>query len=107
MMTYVQEIILTVESSLAVSLLVKATFVMALALMVVFVPARRSRASLRHTFLAAAFAVLLTLPVAAILAPPVPIVISAPQQPTMTPVPSLRTADAPVAVAITQIEVAG
>jgi len=100
MMTYVQEIILTVESSLAASLLVKATFVMALALMVVFIPARRSRASFRHTFLAAAFAVLLTLPVAAILAPPVPILISAPpQQQRIMPVPFATTSHARVAPA--------
>jgi TonB family protein len=40
------------ERSLAASLVVKATFVLAMSLMVVFLPARRSRASLRHTFLA-------------------------------------------------------
>ena len=100
MMPLSQGVILTVESSLAASLVVKATFVMLLALMVVFLPARRSRASLRHTFLAAAFAVLLALPVAAILAPPVPILISAPQQPTMTRGRSVSTTDRHVAVAI-------
>ena len=68
MTTYVQAIILLMESSLVASLVIKATFVMALALMVVLLPARRSRASLRHTFLAAAFAVLLMLPFAAVLA---------------------------------------
>jgi TonB family protein len=100
MMTYVQAIVLTVESSLAVSLLVKATFVMALALTVVFVPARRSRASLRHTFLGAAFAVLLTLPVAAILAPPVPILVSAPQeQQRIMPAPLATTSSVRVAPA--------
>ncbi len=93
MMPLIREVILTLESSLAASLVVKATFVMALALMVVFVPARRSRASLRHTFLAAAFAVLLTLPVAAILAPPVPILITATQQQTIVPEPSVITTD--------------
>ncbi len=100
MMPLIQSVVLTVESSMAALLVVKATFVMALALTVVFIPARKSRASLRHTLLAAAFAVLLVLPVAAILAPPVPILISAAQQERTMTAPIAVAADAHVAVAM-------
>jgi TonB family protein len=107
MIPLIQGVISTVESSLAALLVVKATFVMALALIVVFMPARRSRASLRHTLFAAAFAVLLTLPVAAILAPQVPILVSGPQRAQMTSVPVVTAADAPVAVAAAPITLSG
>jgi TonB family protein len=99
MMPLIQGVILTLENSLAVSLVVKATFVMALAMVVELVPAHRSRASLRHTLLAAAFAVLPALPVAAILAPPLRILVSAPHPKRTAPLPSAAMPDVRVAPA--------
>ncbi len=61
--------ILAIGDSLAISIIVKATIVIAIALTAACF-ARRSRASVRHAILAAGFAVLLALPVAAIIAPP-------------------------------------
>ena len=53
------------------TLLVKATVVIALALLAVKL-ARRSRAAVRHVMLSGAFAVLLLLPLASVVVPPVP-----------------------------------
>jgi uncharacterized protein (TIGR03435 family) len=83
MMSVISEALLAVSSSLAASIAVKATLVMALALTGVWL-ARRSRAAVRHALLAAAFGVLLALPVASLVAPPIHIaVLDAAQQRTV------------------------
>ena len=70
MMPAINEMMLAVSSSLAASMVVKATLLVTLGLIGSAI-AGRSRASVRHCLLAATFGVLLLLPVAAILAPPV------------------------------------
>jgi beta-lactamase regulating signal transducer with metallopeptidase domain len=73
--------------SFAVSILVKATATLALALAVTrFAP--RTRAAARHVLLAAAFGILLVLPIASMLAPPLRITL---------PIPLQRGANAAVA----------
>jgi TonB family protein len=67
--------ILAVSSSLAASLVAKATVAAALGLTGAWL-ARRSRAAVRHALLSATFGVLLALPVASLLAPPVRIAVS-------------------------------
>ncbi len=66
----VKEMMLAVSSSLAASVVVKVTAVIALALFAVWV-ARGSRAAMRHALLAAAFAVMLLLPITSLVIPPV------------------------------------
>src|SRR6185437_12762242 len=61
--------IFAVSNSLAASIIVKATIVISIALIAAYF-ARHNRASVRHAILAAGFAVLLALPIAAIIAPP-------------------------------------
>src|SRR6185437_4169201 len=61
--------IFAVSNSLAASIIVKATIVISIALIAAYF-ARHNRASVRHAILAAGFAVLLVLPIAAIIAPP-------------------------------------
>ncbi len=68
---------LALSSSLAASILAKVTVTTALALIGVRL-ARRSRAAVRHALLAAAFEVLLLLPIASLLAPPLSIVVPSP-----------------------------
>jgi uncharacterized protein (TIGR03435 family) len=70
MMTVLYGIMLALSSSLAATIVAKATVATALALIGARL-ARRSRAAVRHAMLAAAFGVLLALPVASIVAPPV------------------------------------
>jgi hypothetical protein len=65
--------------SFAVSILVKATATLALALTVARC-APRTRAAARHVLLAAAFAILLVLPIASMLAPPLRITLPIPLQ---------------------------
>ena len=62
--------ILAMSSSFAALLVAKVTVIMALALFAVWL-ARGRRAAVRHAFLAAAFGVMLLLPVASVLVPPV------------------------------------
>ena len=62
--------ILSISESLAASIIVKATIAISMALIAASF-ARRSRASVRHAILAAGFGVLLALPIAAIIAPPI------------------------------------
>ena len=69
-----------VSSSLAASIVVKATLIAMLGLIGAWL-ARGSRAAVRHAVLAASFAVLLTLPVLALLIPPVRIAVR--QSPTV------------------------
>ena len=68
MMSAIQELLLSASNSPAVSIIGKATVVLALALVGASI-ARHSRAAMRHAVLAAAFAVLLVLPAASILGP--------------------------------------
>jgi uncharacterized protein (TIGR03435 family) len=79
MMPVIQEAILAVSDSLATLLVAKVTFVAALGLIGAWL-ARRNRAAVRHAILAAAFGVLLTLPVASILAPPIRVAVSVGEQ---------------------------
>jgi bla regulator protein blaR1 len=62
--------VLAISNSLAASVIVKATIVISSALVAAYF-ARHNRASVRHAILAAGFAVLLALPIAAVLAPPI------------------------------------
>src|SRR5688500_13718879 len=82
-------------TSLALSLVVKATVVMTLALVAVWV-ARRSRASVRHMLLAVAFGVLLILPVAAVMVPVVPVTLPISQPAATLDAPGEIAGDAAV-----------
>jgi hypothetical protein len=62
-----------------VLIVAKATFIIAVGLIGAWL-ARRNRAAVRHAILAAAFGVLLTLPVASIIAPPVRVVVPVGEQ---------------------------
>src|SRR5580700_12114598 len=84
MMPVVNGVMLAVSSSLAVSIVAKATVATALGLIGARL-ARRSRAALRHALLAAAFGVLLALPVASIVAPPIRIAVPAVAQKQIVP----------------------
>ena len=74
MMPAINALLLAVSNSLAASIAAKATVVTVLCLIATRV-APRSRASARHALLAAAFGVLLVLPVASLVAPPVRIAV--------------------------------
>lgn len=74
MMSALRESLLALSSSPAASLVVKATLIMVMGLVATGI-ARESRAAVRHALLAAMFAGLLVLPIAAIFAPAVPIAI--------------------------------
>ena len=69
MMSLINEAMLAVSSSVAASIVAKATVTTALGLTGVWL-ARKSRAAVRHALLAATFGVLLALPIASILEPP-------------------------------------
>ena len=77
-MGLVGEIAIAISSSLALSLIVKATAISAGALIAAYI-ARRSRASVRHVLLAAAFILLLALPVVSVAAPPREVNVAVPQ----------------------------
>jgi uncharacterized protein (TIGR03435 family) len=79
MMPVIQEAMLAVSNSLATLLVAKVTFVTALGLIGAWL-ARRNRAAVRHAILAATFGVLLTLPIASILAPPVRVAVPVGEQ---------------------------
>jgi uncharacterized protein (TIGR03435 family) len=74
MMSFIDGAMLAASDSLVVSIIVKTTLILVFALVGVRL-ARRSRASMRHAILAAAFGVLLVLPVVSALAPPFRIVL--------------------------------
>ncbi|HXB70119.1 MAG TPA: TonB family protein [Candidatus Acidoferrales bacterium] len=76
MMSVIYAVMLAVSSSLAASIVAKVTVTLALGLIGAWL-ARRSRAAVRHALLAAAFGVLLVLPIASIVAPPVRIAVPA------------------------------
>jgi len=83
----IDQALLAVSSSLAASVVVKATIVITITLIAVRL-ASRSRASIRHAILAAGFAVLLALPIAAVTVPPIHVALA------VTPGPA-AAADAP------------
>lgn len=70
MMPVIEQAMLAVSSSLAASVVAKATVIMALGLIGAWL-ARGSRAAMRHAILAADFGVLLALPLASVVTPPV------------------------------------
>jgi uncharacterized protein (TIGR03435 family) len=70
----IREFVLAMGSSLPASIVAKATVIAAFGLMGARL-ARKSRAALRHVLLAATFGVLLLLPVASLIVPPVRIVV--------------------------------
>jgi uncharacterized protein (TIGR03435 family) len=74
MMPVIDGVTLALSSSLAASIVAKVTVTMALALIGAWL-ARRSRAAVRHALLAAAFGVILVLPIASIVAPSVRIAV--------------------------------
>ena len=76
MMPAINEMVLAVSSSAAALTIVKATVITTIALLAVRL-VRGSRAAVRHTVLSAAFAILLVLPVAVLVAPPVRVTVPA------------------------------
>ena len=91
MMPAINEMMLAVSSSLTASIVAKATVLLMLALIGTTL-ARRSRAAVRHALLAAAFGVLLALPAASLIVPPVRMVVSAPAP--------VRIASAPIGIPV-------
>jgi TonB family protein len=89
MMAEIRETMLAASSSLFASILVKATVACCIALGAVWL-SRRSRAAVRHVWLAAAFAVLLALPIAALLAPPLRITVRGTAEPIAFRMPGLH-----------------
>lgn len=80
----VNEMMLAISSSLPASIAVKATFILALAITGTWFT-RSNRAAVRHALLAAAFGVLLLLPIASVVAPPVRITVLATEQERIAP----------------------
>jgi len=105
MMPIINGLMLAVSSSLAASIVAKATVTTALGLIGVRL-ARRSRAAVRHALLAASFGALLVLPIASIVTPPVRIAVPAAAQERFVPafaaaagaIPSVAPAHAGVGV---------
>jgi TonB family protein len=97
---------LAVSSSLAASIVTKATVATALGLIFAWM-ARRSRAAMRHALLAAVFGMLLALPIASIVTPPVRIAVPAAAPERIAPAFAASTAPIPpVAPAHTCVGVA-
>lgn len=92
MMSVIRAALLAVSSSMAASIVVRATLAMALSLIAARM-ARRNRAALRHTVLSATFSVLALLPMASVIAPPVRIALvdMAPER-TANTLPSAKIA---------------
>ena len=84
MMPSINGVMLAVSSSLAASIVAKVTITTALGLLGTWV-APRSRAAVRHVLLAVAFGVLLVLPIASIVTPPVRIAVPAAAQERIVP----------------------
>lgn len=97
MISVIDGAILAASDSLVASIVVKATLILTFALIAERL-ARRSSAAMRHAILAASFGVLLILPVASILAPPVRIAMPVtPQEQTApTPLPAATGVISPV-----------
>jgi TonB family protein len=95
----IDDAILTVGSSLALSTVAKATFAMALGLGAA-VLAGRKRAAVRHALLAGMFGVLLALPLVSAVAPPIRVVVRALQTRNLpNPIARPGRATTPVAIA--------
>ncbi|HEY4365348.1 MAG TPA: M56 family metallopeptidase [Bryobacteraceae bacterium] len=84
--SFIESTMLATSNSLALSIVVKATLILAMALVSV-VLARRSRSSMRHAILAAALGLLLVLPVASALAPPFRVAMPAAAPEEIAPIP--------------------
>jgi TonB family protein len=95
MMPVMNGIMLAVSGSLAASIVAKATVTAALGLIGAWL-ARRSRAAVRHALLAAAFGVMLMLPFASVVAPPVRIALPAVAQERVVPGSAVATRAIPV-----------
>ncbi len=91
-MSAIDQAILAISNSVPASILVKATIVISVALISAHV-AGRTRASIRHAILAAGFAVLLVLPIAAIVAPPIDIALPLAQGSSTLPTNSVQSFD--------------
>jgi TonB family protein len=91
MMSAINAILLAAGSSLAASILAKITLTTALGVLGAWL-ARQSRAAVRHTILSAAFAMLLAVPIASFVAPPVRIALTtaAPQPIVAAPAGTIR-----------------
>src|SRR5437773_1210121 len=94
----IEQAILTVGSSWALSTLLKATLVMALGLCTVLL-AGRQRAAFRHALLAGTFGVLLALPLVSALAPPFAIVLPPAQARNLATPIAARSGTTPLAAA--------
>jgi|GEM_PF-1649483 len=92
MISAIDGAILAASNSLVASMIVKATLILAFALLAERL-ARRSSASIRHAILAAAFGMLLALPIASTLAPPIRIAMPATPQEQIAPVSSPAAPD--------------
>jgi TonB family protein len=87
MIPAINEVMLALGSSLAASIVVKATILVALGLAGRSM-ARKSRAAIRHSLLAAAFGMLLVLPLASLVAPPIGIQVPAAARAPVVPASS-------------------
>jgi bla regulator protein blaR1 len=92
MIPTIDRAILTISNSLAASIIVKATVAASLAIIAARL-ARSSRASVRHTILTTGFAVLLALPVAAFIAPPIHIALPVAQNSSASAPAALQSLD--------------
>jgi TonB family protein len=95
MMPALDRLLLAIGNSLAASILVKVTLTTAVSLVAAWT-ARHSRAAVRHALMAAAFAVLLLLPIAAMLAPAVRLTVAQPPMPAVQTTIRAIPATAPV-----------
>jgi uncharacterized protein (TIGR03435 family) len=104
-MSGIYEVVVALSDSLAASILAKVTVTTALALMAVRLT-RRSRAAVRHVVLAAAFGVLLVLPVAAIVAPAIRVEVPIAARGEIAPpmVEPARDAGSPAAPAVARAD---
>jgi beta-lactamase regulating signal transducer with metallopeptidase domain len=84
---------LAISSSLAVATVAKATVALALTFLVTW-STRRSRAAMRHALLGGAFGVLLVLPIASLIVPPVHVTVLASAQDRTTVAPLARAVQA-------------
>ncbi len=93
MMSAISRIMLAVSNSLAASIVAKATVTMALGLVAAWL-AHGNRAAVRHALLAATFSVMLLLPIAAVLMPPLHVGMPVDVQRQATPLSLVTGVDA-------------
>src|SRR5215471_18625749 len=87
MKPFATELVLTIGSSLPTTILLKVTLTTVMALVATYF-AKRSAAAVRHVLLAAAFALLLALPIASIVAPSIAIPLPITSNQVVSPAPS-------------------